>query len=112
MSTDTDDPRAAVTHFEIERVAGDTSLLRVRLETGRTHQIRVHLQAIGHPVCGDPAYGGSRGELGLERQFLHAARLVRSRTRSPCRRVDVRSPAARPNLARRPCERRRAANSR
>jgi 23S rRNA pseudouridine1911/1915/1917 synthase len=51
------------------------SLLRVRLETGRTHQIRVHLAAIGHPVCGDPQYG-TAGEYGLERQFLHAARLA------------------------------------
>ena len=45
------------------------------LETGRTHQIRVHLAAIGHPVCGDPQYG-TAGQLGLERQFLHAARLA------------------------------------
>jgi 23S rRNA pseudouridine1911/1915/1917 synthase len=47
----------------------------VRLETGRTHQIRVHLAAIGLPVSGDPAYGVA-GDLGLERQFLHAARLA------------------------------------
>jgi 23S rRNA pseudouridine1911/1915/1917 synthase len=47
----------------------------VSLETGRTHQIRVHLAAIGHPVCGDPQYG-TAGEYGLERQFLHAARLA------------------------------------
>jgi 23S rRNA pseudouridine1911/1915/1917 synthase len=46
----------------------------VRLETGRTHQIRVHFDAIGHPVAGDPEYG-SRGRHGLERQFLHASRL-------------------------------------
>ena len=52
-----------------------SSLLRVALETGRTHQIRVHLAAIGHPVCGDPQYG-TRGRFGLERQFLHAARLA------------------------------------
>ena len=45
------------------------------LETGRTHQIRVHLQAIGHPVCGDPEYGRA-GAYGLTRQFLHAARLA------------------------------------
>jgi 23S rRNA pseudouridine1911/1915/1917 synthase len=75
MSTDTDDPRAAVTHFEIERALAETTLLRVRLETGRTHQIRAHLQAIGHPVAGDPEYG-TRGLLGLERQFLHSARLA------------------------------------
>jgi 23S rRNA pseudouridine1911/1915/1917 synthase len=47
----------------------------VRLETGRTHQIRAHLQAIGHPVVGDPEYG-TAGRLGLERQFLHATRLA------------------------------------
>jgi 23S rRNA pseudouridine1911/1915/1917 synthase len=75
MSTDTDDPREAVTHFEIERALPATTLLRVRLETGRTHQIRAHLLAIGHPVAGDPEYG-TPGLLGLERQFLHAARLA------------------------------------
>jgi 23S rRNA pseudouridine1911/1915/1917 synthase len=46
----------------------------VRLETGRTHQIRAHFLAIGHPVCGDPDYGEA-GEYGLARQFLHATRL-------------------------------------
>ena len=75
MSTDTDDPRDAVTHFEVERALAETTLLRVRLETGRTHQIRAHLKAIGFPVVGDPAYG-TPGRLGLERQFLHAARLA------------------------------------
>jgi len=74
MSTDTDDPHAAVTHFELEEALPRTTLLRVRLETGRTHQIRAHMQAIGHPVAGDPEYGGAE-RLGLERQFLHAARL-------------------------------------
>jgi 23S rRNA pseudouridine1911/1915/1917 synthase len=74
MSTDTDDPREAVTHFAIEDALPRTTLLRVRLETGRTHQIRAHLQAIGHPVAGDPQYG-TAGRLGLDRQFLHAARL-------------------------------------
>jgi 23S rRNA pseudouridine1911/1915/1917 synthase len=75
MSTDTDVPRAARTHFELERVLPGFALLRVTLETGRTHQIRVHLQAIGHPVAGDPEYGKA-GALGLARQFLHAARLA------------------------------------
>jgi 23S rRNA pseudouridine1911/1915/1917 synthase len=51
------------------------SLLRIKLDTGRTHQIRVHMQAIGHPVCGDPEYGAP-GVLGLHRQFLHACRLA------------------------------------
>jgi 23S rRNA pseudouridine1911/1915/1917 synthase len=78
MSTDTDAPKPAITHFEIERALSQCTLLRVRLQTGRTHQIRVHLQAIGHPVCGDPEYGtpGTPGAYGLRRQFLHAARLA------------------------------------
>ena len=77
MSTDTDAPREARTRFAIERELGDgaAALLRVRLETGRTHQVRVHLAAIGHPVAGDPDYG-TAGRFGLQRQFLHAARLV------------------------------------
>lgn len=66
--------RLARTHFEVtETLPGDT-LVRARLETGRTHQIRVHFAAIGHPVVGDPEYG-SPGRHGLERQFLHASRL-------------------------------------
>lgn len=74
ISSDTDDPREARTHFELERALPTSSLLRARLETGRTHQIRAHFLAIGHPVCGDPEYGRP-GAFGLERQFLHAARL-------------------------------------
>jgi 23S rRNA pseudouridine1911/1915/1917 synthase len=73
-SLDTDTPRDAVTHFEVEELLSRHALLRVTLETGRTHQIRVHLAAIDLPVAGDPLYGRP-GELGLERQFLHAARL-------------------------------------
>jgi 23S rRNA pseudouridine1911/1915/1917 synthase len=68
-------PREARTHFTLDRALEGSSLLRLRLETGRTHQIRVHLQAIGHPVCGDPEYG-TPGLFGLERQFLHATRLA------------------------------------
>jgi 23S rRNA pseudouridine1911/1915/1917 synthase len=75
MSIDTDDPREARTHFEVEESLSRSTLLRVVLDTGRTHQIRVHLAAIGHPVCGDPQYG-TAGEYGLKRQFLHAARLA------------------------------------
>jgi 23S rRNA pseudouridine1911/1915/1917 synthase len=75
VSTDTEEPREAVTHFEVERALPHDTLLRVRLETGRTHQIRAHLLAIGHPVAGDPEYGAP-GRHGLERQFLHAARLA------------------------------------
>ncbi|HWV84274.1 MAG TPA: RluA family pseudouridine synthase [Capillimicrobium sp.] len=77
-STDTDAPRDAVTHFEIVEALPHTTLLRVRLETGRTHQIRVHLEAIGHPVVGDPVYGPRppAPAPALARQFLHAARLA------------------------------------
>jgi 23S rRNA pseudouridine1911/1915/1917 synthase len=53
----------------------DLTYLEVQLDTGRTHQIRVHLQAIGHPICGDSRYGGALGGLGLRRPFLHAWRL-------------------------------------
>ncbi len=74
-SLDTDTPRDAVTHFEVEELLPRHALLRVTLETGRTHQIRVHLAAIDLPVAGDPVYGRP-GELGLSRQFLHAARLA------------------------------------
>ncbi len=74
-SLDTDTPRDAVTHFEVEELLPEHALLRVRLETGRTHQIRVHLAAIELPVSGDPVYG-VKGDLGLHRQFLHAARLA------------------------------------
>jgi 23S rRNA pseudouridine1911/1915/1917 synthase len=75
VSTDTDEPREAVTHFEIEQALPTATLLRVRLETGRTHQIRAHLLAIGTPVAGDPEYGRA-GLYGLRRQFLHAGRLA------------------------------------
>ena len=89
-SLDTDTPREAVTHFEVVELLRAHALLRVRLETGRTHQIRVHLAAIDLPVAGDPLYGRP-GDLGLERQFLHAARLAFAHpfTGAP---VDVSSP--------------------
>jgi 23S rRNA pseudouridine1911/1915/1917 synthase len=74
MSIDSDAGREARTHFTVERLLPAATLARVVLETGRTHQIRVHMQAIGHPVCGDEAYGAPR-RYGLERQFLHSARL-------------------------------------
>jgi 23S rRNA pseudouridine1911/1915/1917 synthase len=74
MSLDSDDPREARTHFTLQRRVGAASLLEVVLDTGRTHQIRVHLGAIGLPVAGDPVYG-TAGAYGLQRQFLHAARL-------------------------------------
>jgi 23S rRNA pseudouridine1911/1915/1917 synthase len=90
MSTDTAEGRAAITHFETERVLDGFTLLRVRLETGRTHQIRAHLKAIGHPVAGDPEYGHA-GVLGLERQFLHAERLAFEHPVTG-EQIDVRSP--------------------
>jgi 23S rRNA pseudouridine1911/1915/1917 synthase len=89
-------PRQARTHFTLERSLPGYSLLRLRLETGRTHQIRVHLQAIGHPVVGDPEYG-SAGTLGLERQFLHAARLAFDHPLTG-QRIEVTSPLP-PDLA-------------
>ena len=78
MSTASDRTRPAVTRFEVVEALPRTTLLAVALETGRTHQIRAHLAAIGNPVCGDPRYGGSRcgSRLGLERQFLHANELM------------------------------------
>ena len=73
-SLDTEEARDAVTWFEVVETLPEHALLDVRLETGRTHQIRVHLAAIDLPVSGDPTYG-VKGDLGLERQFLHAHRL-------------------------------------
>jgi 23S rRNA pseudouridine1911/1915/1917 synthase len=75
ISLDTATPREAVTTFDVLELLPSHALLRVRLETGRTHQIRVHLAAIDLPVAGDPVYGVP-GDLGLERQFLHSARLA------------------------------------
>jgi 23S rRNA pseudouridine1911/1915/1917 synthase len=72
-SLDTDAPREAITHFEVERLLPRHALLTVKLETGRTHQIRVHLAAIDLPIVGDPVYGVPDPE--LARQFLHANRL-------------------------------------
>ena len=67
--------RSAVTHYEVlARYPGYTHV-RCRLETGRTHQIRVHLAALGHPVLGDMVYGRKRPEKGLEGQCLHAREL-------------------------------------
>ena len=70
--------KMAVTHYDTIEAMPGASLWRVHLETGRTHQIRVHMQAIGHPIVGDPTYGGNPTEaerLGLVRQWLHAVQL-------------------------------------
>ena len=73
-----DGGRHSVTHYDAVEALRSATLLEVHLETGRTHQIRVHLQAIRHPIVGDPLYGGDpvlAAELGLVRQWLHATRL-------------------------------------
>lgn len=68
-------PREARTHFEVRETLRRDSLLEVKLETGRTHQIRVHMEAVGHPLVGDTVYGGpERYDLG--RQFLHSWKLA------------------------------------
>lgn len=72
------DGRPAVSHYEVDHTGGPASSVRVRLETGRTHQVRVHLAALGHPVCADRVYGASRAlarALGLSRPALHAQHL-------------------------------------
>lgn len=70
--------RASVTHYDTAEVFPRVSLLDIRLETGRTHQIRVHMAAVGHPVVGDDTYGSDpvlAQQLGLTRQWLHARQL-------------------------------------
>jgi 23S rRNA pseudouridine1911/1915/1917 synthase len=67
--------KEAITHFRTVERVGNLTLVEARLETGRTHQVRVHLEAAGHPVVGDPLYGQGRAAHGLDRQFLHAYRL-------------------------------------
>jgi 23S rRNA pseudouridine1911/1915/1917 synthase len=83
-------PRTARTHFEVELFLEGFTLVRAQLETGRTHQIRAHFAAIGHPLAGDRAYGG-RPALRLERQFLHSARVAFAYSGEPDR-VEVISP--------------------
>ena len=71
--------KPAVTHWDVtERFGGEATLVSVNLETGRTHQIRVHFSSIGHPLAGDTMYGANpvlSETLGLERQWLHAVQL-------------------------------------
>jgi 23S rRNA pseudouridine1911/1915/1917 synthase len=106
MAVGAPDGREAVTHLRRLEALGRFSLLEARLETGRTHQIRVHLESVGHPVVGDRVYGRRPATLGLDRQFLHAARLAfpHPETGEP---VEVESPlpadlARALDLARRP----------
>jgi 23S rRNA pseudouridine1911/1915/1917 synthase len=76
MSLHTTAGKRAVTHFRVLARVPGFSLVRVQLETGRTHQIRVHFAALGYPVAGDLQYGRRERPEGLDRQFLHAARLA------------------------------------
>lgn len=85
--------RSSVTWFAVTERFADLSVLDVRLETGRTHQIRTHLASIGHPIVGDRAYGrdpAAAKKLGLRRPFLHAYRLAFDHPLTG-RRIDVQS---------------------
>jgi 23S rRNA pseudouridine1911/1915/1917 synthase len=86
------DGREAVTHLFVQERLGPVTLCEVRLETGRTHQIRVHLEALGFPVVGDPVYGRRPVRWGLERQFLHAWSLTFPHPEDPDRIVRAESP--------------------
>jgi len=82
--------REARTHFEVIELLAADSYLEAKLETGRTHQIRAHFAAIGHPLTGDETYGGKE-RYGLGRQFLHAHRLAFDHPRGG-ERLDLSSP--------------------
>lgn len=75
MSVKTNKPKDAETHYSVLKDYGEFSFLEIKPVTGRTHQIRVHLAASGHPLVGDTRYGRSKSKQGLPRLFLHAARL-------------------------------------
>jgi 23S rRNA pseudouridine1911/1915/1917 synthase len=80
-----EDGRPSITHYSVEEAFGKASLVKVRLETGRTHQIRVHFSALRHPCAGDLTYGADprlAAELGLTRQWLHASMLSFEHPRS------------------------------
>jgi len=72
MAVTTTHARSAVTHYEVIENLRGCDHVKVTLETGRTHQIRVHMAHLGHPVLGDTVYGSSKGEPGLQGQCLHA----------------------------------------
>lgn len=63
----------AITHFRVTRLTDDLTTVALQLETGRTHQIRVHMSYLGHPLCGDTLYGGTRQK--IDRQALHSEQL-------------------------------------
>jgi 23S rRNA pseudouridine1911/1915/1917 synthase len=92
MSVHTAGPKRAVTHFAVTRRLQGYTLLDVRLETGRTHQIRVHFAALGYPVAGDAVYGRRPHPEGLTRQFLHARRLALPHPADEERRLVFESP--------------------
>jgi 23S rRNA pseudouridine1911/1915/1917 synthase len=98
MSTTSPAGRPAVTHVRRLEALGRVSLLEARLETGRTHQIRAHLEAVGHPVVGDPVYGRRPEALGLTRQFLHSASIRFPHPEDEDHEVAVESPLP-PDLA-------------
>lgn len=81
MTAFTESGRLSVTHYKVLEYLGDFSFLEIELETGRTHQIRVHFKAIGFPVVGDSIYGNRsvnkkfEQDFGLKRQFLHAYKI-------------------------------------
>lgn len=70
-----EDGREAISHYEVLERFENYTLIKVNLETGRTHQIRVHLNHINYPIVGDPVYSSGKNEFGLEEQFLHARKL-------------------------------------
>jgi len=92
MSVHTNRPRRAVTHFSVVRRYEEFTLAEARLETGRTHQIRVHFAALGYPVAGDVVYGRRPRPQGLGRQFLHARRLELPHPLQPDRELVLESP--------------------
>jgi 23S rRNA pseudouridine1911/1915/1917 synthase len=94
--------RESRTQFVVLERYGDFSLVEADLQSGRTHQLRVHFQFIGHPVAGDRTYGNVRGPLGLRRQFVHAALM---RIRSPHDDVERQFYAPLPGDLRSPLER-------
>jgi len=67
--------KEAITHFKVLKRYNKYTLLEIKIDTGRTHQIRVHMAEIGHPVIGDSTYSNGRNEFGIEGQCLHAKKL-------------------------------------